>query len=90
MSDNTKINNFKNIISRFLNLIGTVFSFVSSDVKSKIKVMEKHREGENAVYYESFKKMMTYEKDANLHEKNGFVSGSRTMLRLHRGLGVYT
>lgn len=86
MSDNTKINNFKNIISRFLNLIGTVFSFVSSDVKSKIKVMEKHREGENAVYYESFKKMMTYEKDANLHEKNGFVSGSRTMLRLHRGL----
>ncbi|XP_049877065.1 ceramide-1-phosphate transfer protein [Pectinophora gossypiella] len=75
-----------NELVKFLNLIGTVFSFVSSDVKSKIKVMEKHREGEHAVYYDSFQKMMKYEKDTNLHEKSGFVSGSRTMLRLHRGL----
>lgn len=74
---------------RFLNLIGTVFSFVSSDVKSKIKIMEKHRAGEDQIYYESFKKMMKYEKETSLHEKNGFVSGSRTMLRLHRGLGMY-
>ncbi|XP_068620487.1 ceramide-1-phosphate transfer protein [Battus philenor] len=75
-----------NELVKFLNLIGTVFSFVSSDVKSKIKVMEKHREGDDAIYYESFKKMMKYEKETSLHEKNGFVSGSRTMLRLHRGL----
>lgn len=74
---------------RFLNLIGTVFSFVSSDVKSKIEVMEKHHKSENAIYYDSFKKMMKYEKDTYLYEKNGFVSGSRTMLRLHRGLGMY-
>ncbi|XP_059059653.1 ceramide-1-phosphate transfer protein isoform X2 [Achroia grisella] len=57
-----------------------------NDVKSKIKVMEKHKEGENAIQYESFKKMMKYEKETGLHEKSGFVSGSRTMLRLHRGL----
>lgn len=75
---------------RFLNLIGSVFSFVSSDVKSKIKIMEKHRAGEDSLYYESFKKMMKYEKETNLHEKNGFTSGSRTMLRLHRGLGMHT
>ncbi|XP_038211490.1 ceramide-1-phosphate transfer protein [Zerene cesonia] len=75
-----------NELVKFLNLIGTVFSFVSSDVKSKIKVMEKHRTGEDSIYYESFKKMMKYEKETSLHEKNGFVSGSRTMLRLHRGL----
>lgn len=75
-----------NELVKFLNLIGSVFSFVSSDVKSKIKVMEKHREGEDAVHYDSFKKMMKYEKDTNLYDKNGFVSGSRTMLRLHRGL----
>ncbi|XP_052755879.1 ceramide-1-phosphate transfer protein [Galleria mellonella] len=75
-----------NELVKFLNLIGTVFSFVSSDVKSKIKVMEKHKEGENAVHYESFKKMMKFEKETSLHEKSGFVSGSRTMLRLHRGL----
>ncbi|CAG5043081.1 unnamed protein product [Parnassius apollo] len=73
-----------NELVKFLNLIGTVFSFVSSDVKSKIKVMEKHREGDDAIYYDSFKKMMKYEKESSLHEKNGFVSGSRTMLRLHR------
>jgi hypothetical protein len=51
--------------------------------------MEKHRDGENSVYYESFKKMMKFEKESSLHEKSGFVSGSRTMLRLHRGLGMY-
>ncbi|CAH4029050.1 ceramide-1-phosphate transfer protein [Pieris brassicae] len=75
-----------NELVKFLNLIGTVFSFVSSDVKSKIKVMEKLKSGDDAIYYESFKKMMKYEKETSLHEKNGFVSGSRTMLRLHRGL----
>ncbi|KAI8419795.1 hypothetical protein MSG28_008446 [Choristoneura fumiferana] len=75
-----------NELVKFLNLIGSVFSFVSSDVKSKIKVMEKHKDGDDAIYYESFKKMMKYEKETSLHEKNGFVSGSRTMLRLHRGL----
>lgn len=51
--------------------------------------MDKHKDSENAIYYDSFKKMMKYEKESNLHEKNGFVSGSRTMLRLHRGLGMY-
>ncbi|KAJ2948255.1 hypothetical protein O0L34_g7484 [Tuta absoluta] len=75
-----------NELVKFLNLIGTVFSFVSSDVKSKIKVMEKHREGDNKLYYDSFKKMMKYEKESSLHDKSNFVSGSRTMLRLHRGL----
>ncbi|XP_050682707.1 ceramide-1-phosphate transfer protein isoform X2 [Leptidea sinapis] len=75
-----------NELVKFLNLIGTVFSFVSSDVRSKIKIMEKLRVGEASIYYESFKKMMKYEKETNLYEKNDFVSGSRTMLRLHRGL----
>lgn len=58
-------------------------------MKSKIKVMEKHRESENAVYYDSFKKMMKYEKETKLYDQNDFVSGSRTMLRLHRGLGMF-
>ncbi|OWR50694.1 ceramide-1-phosphate transfer protein [Danaus plexippus] len=75
-----------NELVKFLNLIGSVFSFVSSDVRSKIKIMEKHREGDDSLYFESFKKMMKYEKETSLHEKNGYVSGSRTMLRLHRGL----
>lgn len=72
---------------RFLNLIGSVFSFVSSDVKSKIKITEKHLKSDNADFYESFRKMMRFEKDTGLHEKTDFTSGSRTLLRLHRGLG---
>lgn len=60
---------------------------MSSDVRNKIKVMEKHCNGESSVHYNSFKIMMRYEKDSGLDDKNGFVSGSRTMLRLHRGLG---
>lgn len=75
-----------NELVKFLNLIGTVFSFVSSDVKSKIKIMEKHGESDNADYYDTFKRMMKHEKETKLYEKSGFVSGSRTMLRLHRGL----
>lgn len=50
--------------------------------------MEKLKVGDDAHYYESFKKMMKYEQETSLHVKNGFVSGSRTMLRLHRGLGM--
>lgn len=71
---------------KFLNLIGSVFSFVSSDVRSKIKIMQKHCAGDDAAYYEGFRKMMKFEKETNLHEKSGFISGSRTLLRLHRGL----
>lgn len=89
VEDNVSEIDCKALFFRFLNLIGSVFSFVSSDVKSKIKVMDKHREGENALHYDSFKKMMKHEKESNLFEKNDFVSGSRTMLRLHRGLGKY-
>lgn len=69
-------------------MLGSVFSFVSSDVKSKIKIMEKHNSGENQEKYVTIRKMMHFEKDTGLHEKTDFVSGSRTMLRLHRGLGL--
>ncbi|VVC93652.1 unnamed protein product [Leptidea sinapis] len=69
-----------NELVKFLNLIGTVFSFVSSDVRSKIKIMEKLRVGEASIYYESFKKMMKYEKETNLYEKNDFIFGSEDKL----------
>ncbi|XP_077294671.1 ceramide-1-phosphate transfer protein [Arctopsyche grandis] len=82
---NKYIEGYKELM-KFLNLIGSVFSFVSSDVKSKIKIMEKHAVGEESRHYETFRKMMHFEKDTGLHEKIDFVSGSRTMLRLHRGL----
>lgn len=57
-------------------------------MKSKIKIMEKHHSSDNQEKYETFRKMMHFEKESGLHEKTDFVSGSRTMLRLHRGLGL--
>lgn len=73
---------------RFFQLMGTVFGFVSSDVRSKIEILEVHRQKENAEQFETFAKMMEYEKSSSLLDKKDYVSGSRTLLRLHRGLGM--
>lgn len=68
--------------------MGTVFGFVSSDVKAKIDILEmlrhKHDDGTN---FESFSSMLEFEKSSGLLNKSDYVSGSRTLLRLHRGLG---
>lgn len=69
--------------------MGSVFSFVSSDVKSKIEILEEFRSKDNAEKFVSFRGMIEYEKHENLLTKPNYVSGSRTLLRLHRGLGNY-
>lgn len=67
--------------------MGTVFGFVSSDVKSKLDILVELLESdETGTCYVSIKTMMLYEKDEGLFEKKDYVSGSRTLLRLHRGL----
>lgn len=70
--------------------MGTVFGFVSSDVKAKIDILEmlrqKHDDGTN---FESFSSMLEFEKSSGLLSKSDYVSGSRTLLRLHRGLGKW-
>ena len=66
--------------------MGTVFGFVSSDVKSKIDILEEFRNRETCDKFESFKSMLDYEKTSGLLNKTDYVSGSRTLLRLHRGL----
>lgn len=68
--------------------MGSIFGFVSSDVKSKIEILEEFRENnEVSDKFESVKKMMDHERDNDLLNKKNYVSGSRTLLRLHRGLG---
>lgn len=69
--------------------MGSVFGFVSSDVMSKIEILEAHRRKENAEQFETFAKMLEYEKSSALFDKKDYVSGSRTLLRLHRGLGEH-
>lgn len=67
--------------------MGSVFGFVSSDVKSKIDILEALRKQENPNEFESFGAMLEFEKSSGLLNKKDYVSGSRTLLRLHRGLG---
>uniref|UniRef100_A0AAG5DEG8 Glycolipid transfer protein domain-containing protein n=1 Tax=Anopheles atroparvus TaxID=41427 RepID=A0AAG5DEG8_ANOAO len=71
---------------KFFQLMGTVFGFVSSDVKEKVEILEKLRSKENAESFLTIRTMMEYEQESNLLSKKDYVSGSRTLLRLHRGL----
>ena len=68
-------------------LMGKVFGFVASDVKSKIEILEAFRQGDSGEAFVSIKKMIKYESENGLLKKKDYVSGSRTLLRLHRGLG---
>jgi len=74
-----------NELNKFFELIGTVFGFVSSDLKEKIQTLEMLLEND-PVNFQTIKQMINYEKENNLLKKKKYVSGSRTLLRLHRGL----
>lgn len=68
--------------------MGSIFGFVCSDVKSKVEILEEYRDNkEVSEKFETVKKMIHYERDKELLSKKDYVSGSRTLLRLHRGLG---
>ncbi|XP_016990729.2 ceramide-1-phosphate transfer protein [Drosophila rhopaloa] len=75
-------------IMKFFQLMGSVFSFVSSDVRSKIDILYALRatDTEEQQHFNSIRTMLEYEKEAQLLNQKGYVSGSRTLLRLHRGL----
>lgn len=73
-------------INSFFHLMGSVFGFVSSDVRSKIDILADFRNKDKADNFRSFKQMMEYEKSEGLLNDNSYVSGCRTLLRLHRGL----
>ncbi|XP_017040889.1 ceramide-1-phosphate transfer protein [Drosophila ficusphila] len=75
-------------IMKFFQLMGSVFSFVSSDVRSKIDILYalRAKDTEEEQHFGSFRTMLEYEKGAELLNQKGYVSGSRTLLRLHRGL----
>ncbi|XP_032670573.1 ceramide-1-phosphate transfer protein [Odontomachus brunneus] len=74
-----------NELYKFFQLMGSVFSFVSSDLKQKIDVLTELRNKDNQ-NYTTVKTMIEYERENKLLEKADFVNGARTLLRLHRGL----
>ncbi|KAL4623765.1 ceramide-1-phosphate transfer protein [Arapaima gigas] len=75
---------------RFMNSLGSVFSFISKDAVTKIQIMVNHRSGENAKHYATIQSMVKYELEnglVDLTKQGSFpTSGCRTLLRLHRAL----
>lgn len=68
--------------------MGSIFGFICKDVKEKMDILyELQRESGDSRCFMTVKGMIEYEKNNDLLEKKGYVSGSRTLLRLHRGLG---
>ena len=48
-------------VYKFLNLLGTVFGWVGSDVWAKIVQLEKYLAGEEKEHYQNIKAMIDYE-----------------------------
>ncbi|KRX72933.1 putative glycolipid transfer protein [Trichinella nativa] len=73
---------------QFFAILGSIFSFVTSDICSKMKILCDCVHSENAVHYYSVKTMLDYEKGLGmLEDPNSCANnGSRTLLRLHRAL----
>ncbi|CAO1305974.1 unnamed protein product [Diamesa hyperborea] len=74
-------------ILKFFHLMGSIFGFVNSDIKSKIEILEEYRTKQDVgEKFVTVQQMMEYEINTELLHKKDYVSGSRTLLRLHRGL----
>ncbi|CAH1959614.1 unnamed protein product [Acanthoscelides obtectus] len=74
-------------LNKFFNLIGTVFGFVSKDLRAKMNLLQElMKDSRDPDSFKSVKGMIEYEKQNELLYKDGYTSGSRTLLRLHRGL----
>lgn len=75
---------------KFLNSLGSVFGFISSDAVNKIQILVTLLKGENGSQYSTVQSMVKYELDNGLVDltKKGEHpdSGCRTLLRLHRAL----
>lgn len=71
----------------FFDMLGSVFGFITADVREKIGILQEHRKSENGEKYLIIQGMFDFEIDKNLTQKRTApLSGSRTLLRLHRAL----
>ena len=71
----------------FFDMLGTVFGFITADVREKIGILQQHRGSENGDKYVLFQAMFEFEIANDLTQKKSQpLSGSRTLLRLHRAL----
>lgn len=77
-----------NELYKFLNLLGTVFGWVATDVDAKMEVLRGHIKGENGEKYLTIQSMIQYEMENNLiqYKAKDSSTGTRNLLRLHRAL----
>jgi len=73
-------------LQKFCSLMGTVFGFVGSEIGNKMDALEQVRLKDRSGNFSTMKKMVEYEIENGLLKESSYVSGSRTLLRLHRGL----
>lgn len=71
----------------FFDMLGTIFGFITSDVRDKIEILQHHRKALNGDKYNTLQSMFEFEIANDLTAANTKpLSGSRTLLRLHRAL----
>lgn len=73
-------------INKFIKLLGTVFSFVAIDVKTKLELLYTLSIGENGSNFTTIRSMLEFEVSRGIPEQHNHMSGSRALLKLHRGL----
>jgi len=73
---------------KFLNLLGTVFGWVATDVYNKMETVRGHRKGDHAAKYETVQTMLAHEIETNMIKPKArdSTTGTRNLLRLHRAL----
>lgn len=73
---------------RFFCMMGTLFSFIAKDITEKSRILREHK-SENPDQFTVVQTMVDYEVSNDLTKSktaSGLLSGSRTLLRLHRSL----
>ncbi|CAH3036424.1 unnamed protein product [Pocillopora meandrina] len=71
----------------FFDMLGTVFGFITSDVREKMGILQDYRKSKHGEKYVFIQSMLDFEIENDLTRKTTHpLSGSRTFLRLHRAL----
>ncbi|KAG8441529.1 hypothetical protein GDO86_007049 [Hymenochirus boettgeri] len=76
---------------KFMDALGTVFTFISQETMTKVNILQGYLNGENGKSYRTLLTMVKFELEnevVNFKEfpPNRVPSGCRTLLRLHRAL----
>ncbi|CAH1240261.1 CPTP [Branchiostoma lanceolatum] len=85
--DTTKYIDTNNELMKFFPMMGTLFTFVTSEAQNKIDYLMSYLEGPDGKEYKTLSSMVKFETDNHIINIKAYEeSGTRNFLRLHRGL----